>query len=163
MQTGRVIEGLDWGASHLLSGSVVARSTRSCAAAVCRCGQRAHDLPMLSHAEIVIRAPNCDLRNGSVRPAPFGGWEAAGDAFDVGEDTITPLPVQALKRVVEMTFVRFGRTIVIVRSERPVGRRQRSLPRHDIRTQMSITDASVRRMPCLPPCQYVQIVHLNLP
>jgi hypothetical protein len=40
----------------------------------------AHDLRMLSHAEIVIRAPNRDLRNGSVRPAPFGAWEAAGDA-----------------------------------------------------------------------------------
>src|SRR6516165_4019857 len=118
---------------------------------------------MLSHAEIVIRAPNRDLPNASVRPAPFGGWKAARDAFDVGEDAITLLPVQALKRVVEMTFVRFGRAIVIVRSERPVGRRQRSLPRHYIHTQMSITEASVRRMPCLPPCRYVQIVHFNLP
>src|SRR6516165_1293839 len=149
---------------RIISGDV-ARSTRSCAAAVCRCGQRAHDLWMLSHAEIVIRAPNRDLCNGSVRPAPFGGWEAAGDAFDVGEDTITLLLVQALKRVVEMTFVRLGRTIVIVRSERPVGRpvgrRQRSLLRHYIHTQMSITDASVCRMPRLPPCRYVQIVHRN--
>src|SRR5215472_17248237 len=142
MQTGRVMEGLDWGASHLLSGCAIARSTRSCAAAVCRCGQRAHDLRMLSHAEIVIRAPNRDLCNGSVRPAPLGGWEAAEDAFDVGEDAITLLPVQAIKRVVEMTFVHFGRTIAVVRSERPVGRRQRSLSRRNIRTQMSITDAS---------------------
>src|SRR5215472_7205119 len=117
MQTGRVMEGLDWGASHLLSGCAIARSTRSCAAAVCRCGQRAHDLRMLSHAEIVIRAPNRDLRNGTVRPAPFGGWEAAEDAFDVGEDAITLLPMQPLKRLAEMTFVRFGRRIVMVRSE----------------------------------------------
>jgi hypothetical protein len=87
--------------------------------------------------------------------------EAAGDAFDVGEDAITLLPVRALKRVVEMTFVRLGRTIVIARRERPVGRRQRSLPRHYIRTQMSITDASVCRIPRMPPCQYVQIVHRN--
>jgi hypothetical protein len=123
----------------------------------------AHDLRMLSYAEIVVRAPNCDLRNGSVRWAPSGGSEAAGDAFDVGEDAITLLAVKTLKRVVEMTFVRFGRAIVIVRSERPVGRRQRFLPRHYVRTQMSITDASVRRMPCLPSCRSVQIVHLNLP
>src|SRR5689334_1451857 len=118
---------------------------------------------MLSHAEIVIRAPNRDLRNGSVRPAPFGGWEAAGVAFNVGEDAITLLPAQALKRAMEMTFVRFARTIVSVRSERPVGQRKRSLPRHYIRTQLPVTDASVRRMPCLPPCRYVQIVHRNLP
>src|SRR5246127_5262216 len=103
-----------------------------------RCGQRAHDLRMLSHAEIVIRAPNRDLRNGSVRPAPFGGWEPAGDAFDVGEDAITLLRVQALKRVVEKTFVRFRRKIVIVCSDRPV---QRSLPRGYIYIQVSITDA----------------------
>jgi hypothetical protein len=70
----------------------------------------------------------CRDSHSSTRPAPFGGWEAAGDAFDVGEDAITLLAVQALKRVVQMTFVRFGRTIVIVRSERPVGRRQRFLP-----------------------------------
>src|SRR4051794_41978010 len=99
----------------------VARSTRSCAAAVCRCGQCTHDFRVLSHTEIVIRAPNRDFPNSSVRPAPFGGWEAAGDPFDVGEDAITLLPVQALKTAVERPPETLAGPIVLYGSEVPFG------------------------------------------
>src|SRR5205807_2180496 len=126
---------------RIISGDV-ARSTRSRAAAVGRCGQCTHDFRVLSHTEIVIRAPNRDFPNGSVRPAPFGGWEAAGDAFDVGEDAITLLPVQALKTAMEMMLVRFSQTVVIVISERPAWRRQRSFPRLYVHTQKCTTYVS---------------------
>ena len=60
----------------------------------------ADDFGMLSHAEIIVRAPDHDIL-GSVRRMPDRMREASGDAFEIGEHPIAPLVAQPAERIGE--------------------------------------------------------------
>ena len=69
----------------------------------------AHDLRMLSHAEIVVGAPDDDFLR-SLRRVPHGMRKAAGHPLEVGEDPVAPLDMQPRESV--------GKETVIARSAR---------------------------------------------
>ncbi len=60
----------------------------------------AHHLRVLAHAEIIVGAPDHDVAR-AFRRMPHRMRETAGDAFEVGEDAVTPLVMQATKGGVE--------------------------------------------------------------
>ncbi len=88
----------------------VARAARADAAAPGSLDHRGHDLRALPHAEVVIGAPDRDLGDHPVGPAPLGNREAARNALDVGENTVAPLIVQAIEGLAEVALVRLVAT-----------------------------------------------------
>src|SRR5512147_59787 len=58
----------------------------------------AHDLRVLTHAEIVVGAPDDDFFR-SLRRVPHGVRKAAGYPLEVGEDAVAPLDMQTRKSV----------------------------------------------------------------
>ena len=62
------------------------------------------DLRVLSHAEIVVGAPDDDLLR-SLRRVPEGVGKAAGDPLEVGEDPVAPLDMQPRDGVGKETVI----------------------------------------------------------
>ena len=56
----------------------------------------ADHLRMLAHAEIVVGTPDHDIAR-ALRRVPDRVREAAGDPFEVGENTVAPLVMQAVE------------------------------------------------------------------
>ena len=83
----------------------VAGAAGAHAAAGGRAGHGADHVRVLAHAEVVVRAPYGDLGGAAVGLAPMRGREAAGDAFDIGEDAVAALAVQAVQGGAEVGLV----------------------------------------------------------
>ena len=92
----------------------VARAARADTAAPGSLDHRGHDLRALPHAEVVIGAPDRDLGDHPVGPAPLGEREAARNALDVGENTVAPLIVQAIEGLAEVALVRLVRALRVL-------------------------------------------------
>jgi len=60
------------------------------------------DCRVLTHAEIVVRAPHCDLGADAV---VIGARKAAAAPLEIGEDAIAPLGTQHLEPLFEETLV----------------------------------------------------------
>ena len=123
---------------------------------------RGHDLRALPHAEVVIGAPDRDLGDHPVGPAPLGDREAARNALDVGENTVAPLIVQAIEGLAEVALVRLVRAPCSAAWTRPLraSARLRSLPRYPAqsRTCFAGTRASLKSRQQFRP--YNVICHL---
>src|SRR5580658_4893087 len=64
----------------------------------------ADHLRMLSHAEVIVGAPDHDLFR-ALRRVPDRTREASGNALEVGKDPVAPLIAQPAKRVSEIFTV----------------------------------------------------------
>ena len=82
----------------------VACSTRSRTRNVDRFVHGLQDGRVLTHAEIVIRAPDGDRARSTVGELRGLGKVATGPD-DVGEDAIAPLAAKLRKRLIELAFV----------------------------------------------------------
>jgi hypothetical protein len=70
----------------------------------CRLDHGADDLRMLTHAEVIVRAPDHDILR-PLRRMPNRVRETAGDPLQIGEDPVTALNVQPSERVAEICVV----------------------------------------------------------
>src|SRR5262249_46594578 len=64
----------------------------------------AYYLGMLTHAEIIVRAPNDDVAC-TMRGMPGGAWKATGVALEVGKNSIPALVPQFGQRLREMYLI----------------------------------------------------------
>src|SRR5262249_56657046 len=67
----------------------------------------ADHLPMLTHAKVIVRAPDHDLAR-AVRRMPYCMRETPGDALEIGKHAIAPFGVQAGKRRGKETIIGHG-------------------------------------------------------
>ncbi len=80
----------------MMGAGDVAGASGAGADAGCGLDHRANHLWVLAHAEVVVGAPDDDVA-GAFRRMPHRMRETAGDAFQIGKDSIPPFVVEAIE------------------------------------------------------------------
>src|SRR5262245_38623605 len=88
----------------MVGPSDVTGAACACAHAGCGPDHRANHLRVLGHAEVVVRAPDHDVAC-ALRGVPNSMRKTAGDAFEIGEDPVTPFVPQLVQGRREITLV----------------------------------------------------------